>query len=112
MEDAGKYEYTLISTPTGSRALVSTITALEYSLYYILVTVLVTVTTGSHWYQVEEVQKTNGALSFSSTSSPGTHSNAQRDALYTELPMLLLPSSTSRDTVMRIKRSPLESHLF
>jgi hypothetical protein len=108
LEDAGKYEYTLISTPTGSRALV----ALEYSLYYILVTVLVTVTTGSHWYQVEEVQKTNGALSFSSTSSAGTHSNAQRDALYTELPMLLLPSSTSRDTVMRIKRSPLESHLF
>jgi hypothetical protein len=91
-EDAGKYEYTLISSPTGSRALVSTITALEYSLYYMLVTVLVTVTTG---YQVEEVQKTNGALSFSSTSSPGTHSNAQRDALYTELPMLLLPSSTT-----------------
>ena len=26
--------------------------------------------------------------------------------------MLLLPSSTSRDTVMRIKRSPLESRLF
>ena len=45
-EDAGKYEYTLISSPTGSRPLVSTITALEYSLYYTLVTVLVTVTTG------------------------------------------------------------------
>jgi hypothetical protein len=107
-------EYTLISSPTGvfqstcQHDYCTTVLLVLYSIYKYAFS------TGNfyHWYQVEEVQNTNGALSFSSTSSPGTHSNAQRDALYTELPMLLLPSSTtgSRDTVMRIKRSQLESH--
>jgi hypothetical protein len=110
-EDAGKYEYTLISSPTGSRALVSTITALEYSLYYMLVTVLVTVTTG--------IRSKKSKILMAHYRFPvrvlQVHISTLNEMHFTRscpCSCYRAPLQCSRDTVMHVKRSPLESHLF